>query len=547
MANVLRSEKQEQVRALGRLGWSLRRIEEETGVRRETASGYLKAARIEIRRPRGRKVIRTGPGAEAANESRANSAEVSKAASRATPDSGADSKAASQPTPDLERDPKPSWSPRVSSCEPHRELIESWLTRGRTASAIWQDLVDDHGFEAGYQSVKRFAKKLSGSTSARDSHPRIHTKPGEEAQVDYGGDGPLVRNTNTGNYQRVRLFVMTLGFSRKSIWLLTQKSSSQIWSELHETSFRRLGGCPRTVVLDNLKEGVLKPDVYEPRLNPLYRDVLAHYNVVALPARVRDPNRKGKVESAVGFAQKRLRGMRFESIEEAQTYLDRWTTRWADTRIHGTTKKQVAALFEAEERPVLQALPEEPFRYYEYGTRSVHLDGCVEVASAFYSTPPGWIGQRIHVQWDKVHVRILHPNTGELLREHFRQKPGAHRIHKADRSKKAPEAIEYHISKAEVAGLSVGALCRTLIAKRGEYAIRHVLAILALVRRHGPDRIDHACVAALEVGAPTYRFVKKHLERQDNDAPKLQQVDDLIRGLSHYRNIINQRTGSERS
>ena len=228
MANVLRSEKQEQVRALGRLGWSLRRIEEATGVRRETASGYLKAAQIEIRRPRGRKVIRADPGTEAANESRVNSAEVSKAASRATPDSGADSKAASQPTPDLERDPKPSWSPRVSSCEAYREPIETWLTRGRTASAIWQDLVDDHGFEAGYQSVKRFAKKLSNSASVRDSHPRIHTKPGEEAQVDYGGDGPLVRNPNTGKYQRVRLFVMTLGFSRKSIWLLTRKSSSQI-------------------------------------------------------------------------------------------------------------------------------------------------------------------------------------------------------------------------------------------------------------------------------------------------------------------------------
>ena len=533
MANVLRSEKQEQVRALGRLGWSLRRIEEETGIRRETVSRYLKAAEIDIRRPRGRKVIRAD--------------QASKAASQPTPDSGADSKAASQPTTDLERDPKPSWSPRVSSCEPHRDLIEAWLGRGRTASAIWQDLVDDYGFEAGYQSVKRFAKKLGISSAVRDSHPRIVTVPGEEAQVDYGGDGPLVRNPKTGKYQRVRLFVMTLGFSRKSVWLLTRKSSSRIWSELHEAAFRRLGGAPRTVVLDNLKEGVLKPDFYEPTLNPLYRDMLAHYDVVALPARVRDPNRKGKVESSVGFAQKRLRGMRFESIEDAQAYLDRWATRWADTRIHGTTKRQVAALFEAEERPVLQLLPTEPFRYYEYGTRSVHLDGCVEVASAYYSTPPGWIGQRVHVQWDKVRVRVLSPNTGELLREHFRQKPGAHRIHESDRSRKASEAIEHHLGKADVAGRSVGALCRSLVTKRGKYAIRHVLAVLSLVRRHGPDRIDHACAAALEVGAPTYRFVKKHLERQDNDAPRLQQVDELIRGLSHYRDVIDQRTGLQRS
>ena len=137
----------------------------------------------------------------------------------------------------------------------------------------------------------------------------------------------------------MRLFVFKLGGSRKSVRLLTWKSSSQIWSELHEEAFRRLGGAPRIVVLDNLKEGVLSPDVYDPVLNPLYRDVLAHYGVTALPCRVRDPNRKGKVESGVHHAQRKLRGLRFESPEEAQAYLDRWETNWADTRIHGTTKR----------------------------------------------------------------------------------------------------------------------------------------------------------------------------------------------------------------
>jgi len=91
--------------------------------------------------------------------------------------------------------------------------------------------------------------------------------------------------------------------------------------------------------------------------------------------------------------------------EEAQAYLDRWEERWADTRIHGTTKRQVAAMF-AEEKPALLALPVEPFRYYQYGERTVHLDGCVEVDAAYYGAPPGWISRRVQVQWDDAHVRI---------------------------------------------------------------------------------------------------------------------------------------------
>jgi hypothetical protein len=115
------------------------------------------------------------------------------------------------------------------------------------------------------------------------------------------------------------------------------------------------------------------------------------------------------VESGIGHTKRTpLKGQRFESLEEAQAYLDRWEQRWADTRIHGTTKRQVAAMF-AEEKPLLLPLPLEPFRYYQYGERVVHLDGCVEVEAAYYSLPPGWIGRPVKVQWDMLHVRILHP------------------------------------------------------------------------------------------------------------------------------------------
>src|SRR6059058_4328447 len=185
--------------------------------------------------------------------------------------------------------------------------------------AIWQDLVTDHGFPHGYQTVKRFVRKLRGAMSP-EAAGIICTAVGEEAQVDYG-TGPLVRDPQSGKYRRTRLFVMTLGYSRKSVRLLVFRSSSRTWAELHEQAFRRLGGVVRTVVLDNLREGVLVPDVYDPTLNPLYRDVLAHYGAVAVPCRVRHPDRKGKVEAGVGHAQKTpLRGMRFESIHEAQAY-----------------------------------------------------------------------------------------------------------------------------------------------------------------------------------------------------------------------------------
>src|SRR5204862_8182211 len=197
---------------------------------------------------------------------------------------------------------------------------------------------------------------------------------------------------------------------------------------------------------------VLKPDVYDPTLNPLYRDVLSHYGSVALACRVRDPDRKGKVESGVGHAQKTpLQGKRFETLEEAQAYLDHWEERWADTRIHGTTKRQVAAMF-AEEKPALLPLPVEPFRYYQYGKRTVNLDGCVEVQAAYYSAPPGWIGRRIQVQWNNAHVRLLDPRTGQLLREHLRQQRGRHRIQEEDRPSRTPLSTEQLLRRAEVAG-----------------------------------------------------------------------------------------------
>src|ERR1700681_4422760 len=525
MSNVLSEAKKLQVLALGRLGWPLRRIEQATGVRRETAGAYLKAAGIAVRPPGawGRRA-------------------PAKPANEVTTDPG-DSKPANEVTTDFSPPilpPTGTQDRATSACEPYRELIQQGLGRGRNAMVIWQDLVSDHGFPHGYQTVKRFVHKLRGSTPPQ-AVGIIQTAAGEEAQVDYGS-GPMVGDPQSGKYRRTRLFVMTLGYSRKSVRLLIFRSSSRVWAELHEKAFRRLGGSPRIVVLDNLREGVIVADIYDPTLNPLFRDVLAHYGAVAMPCRIKDPDRKGKVEAGVGHAKKTpLKGLRFESLEEAQAYLDHWEEHWADKRIHGRTKRQVAAMF-AEEKPALLALPLEPFRYYQYGERTVHLDGCVEVEAAYYGAPPGWIGRRVQVQWDARNVRLLDPRTGQLLREHLRHARGGHRIKDEDRPKQTPLSTQQLLGRADRAGAKIGALCRGMHQVNGQIAVRHILGVLSLAKKYGGATVDDACAAALEVGVCQYRFVRRYLERRPQMPLSLRQVDPLIRQLTLYRDFIQDRT-----
>jgi len=460
MGNVLSKEKREQVVALGRLGWSLRRIEQATGVRRETAGDYLRSSGIVVRSPgswgekslaKAATLVTTGSdGAEPGNDTKAA---IEVTTGSGGPEAANSSKAATSVITGFlpsGADLAQNVQRTASSSEPYRELIELELTRGRNAMGIFQDLVDGHGFTGGYQSVRRFVRGLRGATSP-EARVIIETRPGEECQVDYG-TGPMVRDPDSRKYRRTRLFVLTLGCSRKCVRLLVFKSSTRVWAELHEKAFRRLGGSTLVVVLDNLREGVLSPDIYDPGLNPLYRDVLAHYGVTALPCKVRDPDRKGKVESGVNHAQMTpLKGKKFESLEEAQAYLDHWEERWADKRIHGRTKRQVAAMF-AEEKLHLQPLPLEPFRYYQYGERTVHIDGCVEVEAAYYGAPPGWIGRKVNVQWDAMFVRLLDPRTGELLREHLVGKRGGHRIRDADRPRRTPPPLLQLLARAHKAG-----------------------------------------------------------------------------------------------
>jgi hypothetical protein len=196
----------------------------------------------------------------------------------------------------------------------------------------------------------------------------------------------------------------------------------------------------------------------------------------------------------------------------------------------------------AEERPALLPLPLEPFRYYQYGERTVHLDGCVEVDAAYYGAPPGWIGRSVQVQWNALHVRLLNPFTGQLLREHLCQQRGRHRIKDEDRPRRTPLSTQQLLNRAAKAGLHIGALCQALHHRHGEVAVRRILGVLALAKKYGIASTDDACAIALETGACEYHFVRRYLARNPQLPLSLRQVDPLIRQLTLYRDLIESRT-----
>jgi hypothetical protein len=187
-------------------------------------------------------------------------------------------------------------------------------------------------------------------------------------------------------------------------------------------------------------------------------------------------------------------------------------------------------------------LPLEPFRYYHYGTRTVHLDGCVEVAGAYYAPPPGWLGREVAVQWDEHHVRLLDLATGTLLREHRRQPRGRHAIHPHDRPARTPPTTRVLITRAAGAGDHIGTLCATLHQRDGEPGVRRILGVLALAKKYGSAVVDEACAVALELGIADYRFVRRYLERHVPAPLTLRQVDPHIRELTHYRDVIARKT-----
>ena len=425
---------------------------------------------------------------------------------------GPDMAPADDPPP---RPPAPSAGPTatatsVSECEPHCGWIEDQVQLGRNAVAIYQDLVEAHGFTAAYNSVKRFVAKLRARAPER--FDVLEFPAGEEAQVDYGQGAPTL--VATGKHRRPYLFVMTLKFSGKSFRKVVWKTSQEVWARLHEEAFRAFGGCPRYVVLDNLKEGVIRPDIYAPELNPVYATMLAHYGTVADPCRVRDPNRKGTVENAIQHTQSTaLKGRQFDSIEAQNTWLAHWEARWAALRIHGRKKRQVLEMFR-EEQPHLGPLPMQGFRYFTQGMRTVDDAGLIQVQSAYYAALPAAPHSEVTVRIYDHDIEILDA-SGQLLRRHEKAlHKGSFTMEPQDRLFNPSRETIRLLAKAERIGPATTQFARELFDRQGRPGQRAIYGLVNLARAHTCADIEEVCARLLKAQIFSYTSLKRALDRK---------------------------------
>ena len=503
--NVLKPHLRVTIRTLLQGGASQREIERMTGVDRKTIRRYAREA--------------NSPGV----------------ATGSRPGNAGEIRDENPPPRPPARSPKQA----CSACEEHRAWIEQQVELGRNAQSIYQDLVEGRGFTHRYNSVKRFVRTLKAAEPER--FDVLESLPGEEAQVDFG-EGALTRYTN-GKYRRPYLFVLSLKFSGKAFRKVVWKADQQTWARLHEEAFRVLGGSCAYVVLDNLKQGVITPDLYEPQLNPVYAALLAHYSAVADPARIADPNRKGVVESAIQHTQSTaLKGRKFESIEEQNQWLAHWEERWAAPRIHGRKKRQVLQMY-LEEKPYLKPLPAESFRFFRQEMRTVDDAGLVQVDSSYYAAMPAPLYSEVAVRVYEREIGILGVD-GQVLRRHPKSTRKGHiELPEEDRLFNPSRETARLIGKVAKIGPHCAQLAREIFARLGRPGQHAIYGLANLPRHHPRELIERACEQVLTLSRPSYQAVKRILTRcaAEEEAraaagpASLQQSGQDIRAIEEYR------------
>jgi transposase/5S rRNA maturation endonuclease (ribonuclease M5) len=414
-----------------------------------------------------------------------------------------------------------------SACEPHREWIEAQVRLGRNGMAIYQDLVERFGFTHKYNSVKRFVRRLKKKDPKQ--YDRLEFLPGEEAQVDYGKGAPTLHRN--GRYRRPRLFIMTLKYSGRAFRKVVWRSSKETWCRLHEEAFRYFGGCPQYIVLDNLKEGVIRPDIYDPQLNALYAAVLEHYRVTADPARVGDSNRKGTVENTVKHTQDTaLKGRRFNLIQAQNDWLMHWEKRWAAQRIHGRSKRQVAQMFR-EEKPYLASLPLAPFRYFKQETRTVYDDGTIQVDKAYYAASPAPLHSKVVVRIYADQIEILDPVRMEVIRRHGRSsQPGSVLMRPEERIFNPSRETDRLLARAEMIGPHSFSLCEMWFNQEGRTGQRRMYGLVNLVRHYPARYVEKAAELAKRNGLRSCKALRRMVESiaaEADETESAQETDDL--------------------
>jgi transposase len=487
MGNYLKMIDKQRILALLDLGWSYRKIQRETGVRRETISGYD---------PR----------------------HASKAAKVSTGETA-----------------KPARVSPGSSVEPYRKEVEAALAKGLSAQRIWQDLRADYGFGYNYASVKRFVYRLK--KTHREVADVMEHLPGKEAQVDFF-EGPPTLDSDTGKWRRPWIFRMTLSCSRHGYEEALWHQDQAHFLRAHEHAFESFGGVPEVVRQDNLKAAIVRACLYDPDVSELYEALAKHYGFVPLPSRPRHPQENGVEERSGGYVKDNaLKGKHFNSLEELNDYLARWNRTIARLRIHGTTRKQVYTHFLEMEKPLLNPLPSERFALFEIGTCTVHPDGHIQVEGAYYSVPHILVGQEVKVHWDEHLVRVY--ARGRSVAVHSRHPAGAFATQKEHRPEHKPAREEAYVanllSKAEHIGPHALSWAKAACDERGVRAYRLLQGMISLTRSLPRERVNWACGLALQNRLFRYKILRRLAEKETASQLSLFiQHHEIIRDLREY-------------
>lgn len=398
---------------------------------------------------------------------------------------------------------------------PHREWMAELLKdEEMTAKQLWRLLAEQRDLSVSYPTVKRYMRAEFQFGAPRVT-VRLEVEPGSQAQVDFGYVG-MMMDTLTGSRRRTWAFVMTLSYSRHRFVRFVFRQDIPAWIDCHVRAFEFFGGVPASIVLDNLKSGVLKPDIYDPTLNRAYAELERHYDFVADPAKVGIARHKGKVERAIPVVRKHLlAGRTFSDVNDANARACRWAREEIGMEIHGTTKKRPFEAFQKGELAHLKPLPDEPFECPLWKECTVHPDHHVVFDQSYYSLPTRFIGSKVWVRGARVLVKIF--LDGQLIKTHLRaQKPGTW---VTDPSDYPPQKLAYLMStpshcrnKAAEIGPHTKALICEILSQHAMRNLRKAQAILRLAQKYGNQRMEAASERSLFFGNLHYQAIKRILE-----------------------------------
>jgi len=566
MANELEMAIHQTILQLHALHWSARRIARELGIDRATVARHLahnqrqeslsNAAKVPAGSPPPNAATflhspapSANPGVNASTVGTAPAAVPDPNAAKLPTGSGDGMRASIAATgpaaarSDEPLTPAPAAARRSRSlCEPFRQAIVEMLSQGLSAQRIYQDLAADHAYHGGYDSVKRFVGRLAGAVTAPPMR-RMECSPGFEVQVDFGTGAPVIGPD--GKRRCTHVFRMVLSHSRAAYSEAVFRQTTEDFLRCLENAFWHFGGVPQTVVIDNLKAAVTHPDWYDPELTPKLRDFSTHYGTAILPTKPRTPRHKGKVERGIGYVKSNgLKGHTFSALAEENEHLARWERTVADTRLHGTTRQHVGQVFADVERPALRPLPADRFPFFHEAERNVNRDGHIEVAKAYYSVPPEYLGRTVWVRWDARLVRVFNQRM-EQIAIHARHEQGRFSTQGQHIAPEKISGIErgarWLMTKVSLIGPSSTAWSEAMLTARGIEGTRVLLGLIALTKKHSSGVLESACKTALAHGDFRLRALRKLIERQ----PELVQaalsfLDEhpLIRPLDDYARVV---------